>query len=75
MNNVNTSVGNTSVGEKEYALFGKSTIMESLRGLKFQISANSFFQTNTHQVRNKKIRMPPYFACSTDRNFLSVVYC
>ncbi|XP_051134835.1 uncharacterized protein LOC127254024 [Andrographis paniculata] len=50
MNNVNTSVGNTSVGEQEYTLFGKSTIMDSLRGLKFQISANSFFQTNTHQA-------------------------
>ncbi|KAI3455520.1 hypothetical protein Pfo_012183 [Paulownia fortunei] len=50
MNNVNTSVGNTAVGEEEYTLFGKSTIMESLRGLKFQISANSFFQTNTHQA-------------------------
>lgn len=50
MNNVNTSVGNTSMGEQEYTLFGKPTIMESLRGLKFQISANSFFQTNTHQV-------------------------
>lgn len=52
MNNVNTSVGNTSVGEEEYTLHGKSTIMEILRGLKFQISANSFFQTNTYQVCN-----------------------
>ncbi|KAG8481866.1 hypothetical protein CXB51_027130 [Gossypium anomalum] len=50
MNNVNTSVGNTSVGEEEYTLYGKSTIAESLRGLIFQISANSFFQTNTHQA-------------------------
>ncbi|KAB2008009.1 hypothetical protein ES319_D10G068700v1 [Gossypium barbadense] len=50
MNNVNTSVGNTSVGEEEYTLYGKSTITESLRGLTFQISANSFFQTNTHQA-------------------------
>ncbi|KAL8458432.1 hypothetical protein ACS0TY_036084 [Phlomoides rotata] len=50
MNNVNTSVGNTSVGEEEYTLCGKSTITESLRGLTFQISANSFFQTNTHQA-------------------------
>lgn len=50
MNNVNSSVGNTSVGEEEYTLSGKSTIMETLRGLTFQISANSFFQTNTHQV-------------------------
>ncbi|PIN26961.1 tRNA uracil-5-methyltransferase [Handroanthus impetiginosus] len=50
VNNVNTSVGNTSVGEEEYTLIGKSTITETLRGLTFQISANSFFQTNTHQA-------------------------
>ncbi|KAJ6700931.1 TRNA (URACIL(54)-C(5))-METHYLTRANSFERASE [Salix koriyanagi] len=50
MNNVNTSVGNTSVGEEEYTLYGKSTITEMLRGLTFQISANSFFQTNTRQA-------------------------
>ncbi|XP_078432034.1 RNA methyltransferase family protein [Wolffia australiana] len=50
VNNVNTSVGNTSLGEKENVLYGKSTITETLRGLTFQISANSFFQTNTHQA-------------------------
>ncbi|XP_039009198.1 uncharacterized RNA methyltransferase BH0687 isoform X2 [Hibiscus syriacus] len=50
MNNVTTSIGNTSVGEEEYTLYGKTTITESLRGLTFQISANSFFQTNTHQA-------------------------
>ncbi|KAJ7963132.1 RNA methyltransferase family protein [Quillaja saponaria] len=50
MNNVNTSVGNTSVGEEEHTLYGKSSITEILRGLTFQISANSFFQTNTCQA-------------------------
>ncbi|XP_028779009.1 uncharacterized protein LOC114735478 [Neltuma alba] len=50
INNVNTSVGNTSVGEEEHTLYGKSNITEILRGLTFQISANSFFQTNTHQA-------------------------
>ncbi|KAL2332304.1 hypothetical protein Fmac_019885 [Flemingia macrophylla] len=50
INNVNTSVGNTSVGEEEYTLYGKSSITETLRGLTFQISANSFFQTNTSQA-------------------------
>ncbi|KAJ3702316.1 hypothetical protein LUZ61_006021 [Rhynchospora tenuis] len=50
MNNVNTSVGNTSVGEQEYTLYGKSAITEMLRGLSFEISANSFFQTNTKQA-------------------------
>ncbi|KAF8031022.1 hypothetical protein BT93_D0266 [Corymbia citriodora subsp. variegata] len=50
VNNVNTSVGNTSAGEEEYTLYGKSTITETLRGLTFKISANSFFQTNTQQA-------------------------
>lgn len=50
VNNINTSVGSTSVGEQEYILHGKSAITEILRGLTFQISANSFFQTNTHQA-------------------------
>lgn len=50
VNNVNTSVGNTSIGEEEYTLYGKCSITEMLRGLSFQISANSFFQTNTHQA-------------------------
>ncbi|KAG6494472.1 uncharacterized RNA methyltransferase CT0009-like isoform X1 [Zingiber officinale] len=50
VNNVNRSVGNTSVGEEEYTLYGKSSITEMLRGLVFQISANSFFQTNSHQA-------------------------
>ncbi|KAF9613364.1 hypothetical protein IFM89_007442 [Coptis chinensis] len=52
VNNVNTSVGNTSLGEEEYILYGKRTITETLRGITFQISANSFFQTNTHQVNS-----------------------
>ncbi|XAR49969.1 23S rRNA (uracil(1939)-C(5))-methyltransferase [Bertholletia excelsa] len=50
VNNVNASVGNTSAGEEEHTLHGKSTITEILRGLTFQISANSFFQTNSRQA-------------------------
>ncbi|XP_038693527.1 uncharacterized RNA methyltransferase BT_0643 [Tripterygium wilfordii] len=50
LNNVNTSVGNTSIGEEEYTLYGKTSITETLRGLIFEISANSFFQTNTSQA-------------------------
>ncbi|XP_074290085.1 uncharacterized protein LOC141616832 [Silene latifolia] len=50
VNNINTSVGSTSIGEAEHVLYGKSMITEILRGLTFQISANSFFQTNAHQA-------------------------
>ncbi|GLJ04871.1 hypothetical protein SUGI_0005290 [Cryptomeria japonica] len=50
LNSVNTSVGNTSIGEEEYVLHGNNSITETLRGLTFEISANSFFQTNTQQA-------------------------
>ncbi|XP_057519900.1 uncharacterized protein LOC130800405 [Amaranthus tricolor] len=50
VNNINTSSGSTSIGEAEYVLYGKANIVEVLRGLTFQISANSFFQTNTQQA-------------------------
>eukprot|EP00249_Psilotum_nudum_P019887 c27459_g1_i3 orf=270-1751(+) len=50
VNNVNSSIGNTSVGEQEYMLHGSSTLTENLCGLVFEISANSFFQTNTKQA-------------------------
>lgn len=50
MNNVNSAVGPSSLVDKEHVLFGKAYITERLRGLVFEISANSFFQTNTDQV-------------------------
>lgn len=50
MNNINSSIGNTAAGEEEHVLYGSSTITESINGLVFEISANSFFQTNPRQV-------------------------
>ncbi len=39
-----------AVGEEERVLAGKATILEQLGGLTFEISSNSFFQTNTEQA-------------------------
>ena len=39
-----------AVGEEERLLAGKLTILERLGGLTFEISSNSFFQTNTKQA-------------------------
>lgn len=50
VNNVNSAVGPSSIVDKEHVLYGKAYITERLRGLVFEISANSFFQTNTSQV-------------------------
>ncbi|MEE9162830.1 MAG: 23S rRNA (uracil(1939)-C(5))-methyltransferase RlmD [Candidatus Neomarinimicrobiota bacterium] len=50
VNNINTRKAAVAYGEWEILLHGKPTIRERLRDLSFDISANSFFQTNTRQA-------------------------
>ncbi|MFH1674867.1 MAG: 23S rRNA (uracil(1939)-C(5))-methyltransferase RlmD [Pseudomonadota bacterium] len=47
VNNINARKGSIAVGEEEILLYGRPTIEESINGFVFEISANSFFQTNT----------------------------
>ena len=48
--NVNTKKASVAVGSEEHLLLGRDHIRESLGGLTFQVSASSFFQTNTVQA-------------------------
>jgi len=48
--NVNDRKASVAVGTEEHVLLGREHITESLDGVAFQISANSFFQTNTVQA-------------------------
>jgi 23S rRNA (uracil1939-C5)-methyltransferase len=48
--NVNDKKASVAVGTEEHLLLGRDQITESLDGVSFQISANSFFQTNTLQA-------------------------
>jgi 23S rRNA (uracil1939-C5)-methyltransferase len=48
--NVNARKASVAVGTEEHLLLGRDTISERLRDVEFQISANSFFQTNTRQA-------------------------
>jgi 23S rRNA (uracil1939-C5)-methyltransferase len=48
--NVNAKKASVAVGSEEHVLLGREVITESLGGLAFQVSANSFFQTNTAQA-------------------------
>lgn len=50
VNNINSRLAQIAAGEKEYLLAGESLIQEKLADLIFNISANSFFQTNTLQA-------------------------
>ncbi len=48
--NVNPKKASVAVGVEEHLLAGRGHIREAIGGLAFQISANSFFQTNTLQA-------------------------
>ena len=49
INNVNTRKADVAFGEYELLLHGNPVITESIGDLTFEVSANSFFQTNTIQ--------------------------
>ncbi|MDP6169652.1 MAG: 23S rRNA (uracil(1939)-C(5))-methyltransferase RlmD, partial [Candidatus Marinimicrobia bacterium] len=49
VNNVNTRKADVAFGEYETLLYGEPFIQEKIGALTFEISANSFFQTNTTQ--------------------------
>jgi 23S rRNA (uracil1939-C5)-methyltransferase len=48
--NVNGQKASVAVGTEEHVLHGRDHITERLDGVTFQVSANSFFQTNTRQA-------------------------
>ncbi len=48
--NVNAKKAAVAVGSEEHQLFGGDHITERLGDVTFQVSANSFFQTNTRQA-------------------------
>src|SRR5262245_45235874 len=48
--NVNPKKASVAVGVEEHLLAGRDHVREQIGGLTFQISANSFFQTNTVQA-------------------------
>jgi len=48
--NVNPKKASVAVGVEEHLLGGRDHIRERVGGLTFQVSANSFFQTNTRQA-------------------------
>jgi 23S rRNA (uracil1939-C5)-methyltransferase len=48
--NVNAKKAAVAIGTEEHVLLGRDHITESLAGLTFQVSASSFFQTNTVQA-------------------------
>jgi len=51
VNNINSGKAQIAIGEEEILLVGKATIEDEIPPFRFEISANSFFQTNTEQAK------------------------
>lgn len=73
VNNVKESTGGSAFGEKEYLLHGSSTIEERIGDCVFEISANSFFQTNTRQAENL-FKITRDFASLTEESIVYDLY-
>lgn len=50
INSINTRLADTAIGEREEILYGPGVIHDRLGDSEFEISATSFFQTNTRQA-------------------------
>src|SRR5262249_48104670 len=48
--NVTARAAQAAIGEREIVLHGPGHVIEELHGIRFAISANSFFQTNSAQA-------------------------
>ena len=72
--NINKRHTNVIMGLKDRLIYGKSTIRDTLGSLKFNISAQSFFQVNSEQAEklyNKAVE----FAGLTGKEIVFDVYC
>ena len=69
-----TSKASVAFSEKEYLLAGRNTIFEKLGRYQFEISANSFFQTNTKQAERLYNIVLDYVDFSGDENVYDL-YC
>ena len=72
--NINKRHTNVIMGQKDRVVYGKSTIRDTLGNLKFNISAQSFFQVNSEQAEklyNKAVE----FAGLTGKETVFDVYC
>jgi 23S rRNA (uracil1939-C5)-methyltransferase len=71
---ISTSKAAVAFTEKEYLLAGKSAIVEQLGHLTFEISNNSFFQTNTRQAQ-RLYDVVKTFACLSGKEMIFDLYC
>lgn len=71
---VNFSDGKTVPGEKNLRLWGKNTIVDTLCGIEFEISPNSFFQINPAQTEKLYRKAIEFASLDSDTRVMDL-YC
>jgi 23S rRNA (uracil1939-C5)-methyltransferase len=74
INTINTKKADTAYGDYEIVLHGSGTIIDKIGPLEFEISSNSFFQTNTHQAE-KLYELVQQAASLTGKETVYDLYC
>jgi 23S rRNA (uracil1939-C5)-methyltransferase len=74
VNNITSRKAGIAVGETEILLAGASCIREKVGGYEFEISANSFFQTNTLAAQ-RLVKIVKDFSDLSGRETLVDLYC
>ncbi len=74
INSTTQSWASVAFSEEEYLLAGKSTVLEKLGNLTYEISSNSFFQTNTRQAKQLYDLVLDYAGLSGQENVYDL-YC
>jgi len=74
INNINGRRAQIAVGDEEHVIHGSGTISDKIGRAMFQISANSFFQTNTVQAE-KLYEIACEYADLSKDDYLWDLYC
>ena len=74
VNNINSRRAQIAVGETEHIIFGSGLISDKIGNAAYQISANSFFQTNTLQAE-RLYQVAIDYADLRDSDNLWDLYC
>ena len=74
VNNITARHAGVAIGEREIHLAGKAVLTDRIGGFEFEISANSFFQTNTRGAQKLYETVGRYAALKGDETVLDL-YC
>jgi 23S rRNA (uracil1939-C5)-methyltransferase len=74
VNTINTRKGGTAVGERESTLTGEGYMREKLGPYRFQVSTNSFLQTNPH-LSERLYQAVKEFASLSGKETVIDLYC